>query len=216
MFLSLACVALLLVAVDVEGVYFHVREGEVKCFMEEVPDETMVVGSYKTLKHLPDGSYATSAMRGTGMHVRITDPAQKVIMSKDYEAEGRFTFNTHEAGEHLICLSSNTSSGWFGGEQMRIHLDLKVGEQSNDYDTIQKKEQLSQVETRLYQLLAQVRQITNEQSYQRQREATFREISESTNVRVLWWSIGQAFVLVMTGAAQLRHLKGFFEAKKLV
>ena len=48
------------------------------------------------------------------------------------------------------------------------------------------------------------------------REATFREISESTNVRVLWWSIGQAFVLVMTGFMQLRHLKGFFEQKKLV
>ena len=53
---------------------------------------------------------------------------------------------------------------WF---DQRIHLDIRVGEQSNDYETIQKKEQLSQVETRLYQLLAQVRQIANEQSYQR-------------------------------------------------
>jgi hypothetical protein len=43
-----------------------------------------------------------------------------------------------------------------------------------------------QMETRLYQLLAQVRQISNEQAYQRSREATFRAISESTNVRVLW------------------------------
>lgn len=107
-----------------------------------------------------------------------------------------------------------------------------------------------QVETRLYQLLAQVKQIANEQSYQRvsfsffgdfcdlisrddsisellncsfyfpvdkqTREATFREISESTNVRVLWWSIAQGAVLVVTGYLQLQHLKGFFEAKKLV
>ena len=54
------------------------------------------------------------------------------------------------------------------------------------------------------------------QAYQRTREATFREISESTNVRVLWWSIAQGAVLVITGYLQLRHLKGFFEAKKLV
>ena len=69
------------------------------------------------------------------------------------------------------------------------------------------------------------------------REANFRELSESTNARVLWWSIGQvraspvappvtplsltmhplqAVVLVLTGVWQLRHLKSFFEAKKLV
>lgn len=26
------------------GLYFHINEGETKCFIEEVPDETMVVG----------------------------------------------------------------------------------------------------------------------------------------------------------------------------
>jgi len=26
------------------GLYFHIRETEEKCFIEEVPDETMVVG----------------------------------------------------------------------------------------------------------------------------------------------------------------------------
>jgi hypothetical protein len=72
------------------------------------------------------------------------------------------------------------------------------------------------METRLYQLLAQVRQISNEQAYQRTREATFRQISESTNVRVLWWSIAQAGILIIIAALQLRHLRGFFEAKKLV
>lgn len=72
------------------------------------------------------------------------------------------------------------------------------------------------VETRLYQLLSQVKQINNEQAYQRTREATFREISESTNQRVLFWSIAQAIVLVLTGYWQLNHLRNFFTAKKLV
>ena len=48
------------------------------------------------------------------------------------------------------------------------------------------------------------------------REATFREISESTNQRVLWWSIAQALVLVVTAWWQVHHLKSFFQAKKLV
>jgi len=48
------------------------------------------------------------------------------------------------------------------------------------------------------------------------REERFRQTSESTNQRVLWWSIAQTGILLVTGFWQMRHLKSFFEAKKLV
>ena len=48
------------------------------------------------------------------------------------------------------------------------------------------------------------------------REERFRSTSESTNQRVLWWSLAQTCILVVMGAWQMRHLKSFFEAKKLV
>ena len=48
------------------------------------------------------------------------------------------------------------------------------------------------------------------------REERFRQTSESTNSRVLWWSLGQTCILIVMGAWQMRHLKTFFEAKKLV
>lgn len=48
------------------------------------------------------------------------------------------------------------------------------------------------------------------------REERFRTTSESTNSRVLWWSLAQTCVLLAMGYWQLRHLKSFFEAKKLV
>lgn len=48
------------------------------------------------------------------------------------------------------------------------------------------------------------------------REERFRLTSESTNQRVLWWSIAQTVILILTGIWQMRHLKSFFEAKKLV
>jgi hypothetical protein len=48
------------------------------------------------------------------------------------------------------------------------------------------------------------------------REERFRQTSESTNQRVLWWSILQTLILVAIGVWQMRHLKSFFEAKKLV
>ncbi len=48
------------------------------------------------------------------------------------------------------------------------------------------------------------------------REERFRLVSDSTNARVLWWSLGQAIILILMGIWQMRHLKSFFEAKKLV
>ena len=66
------------------------------------------------------------------------------------------------------------------------------------------------------QVLEQAIQIGKEQKYQRLREEQFRSTSESTNRRVLWWACVQTVVLVCTAVWQLKHLKGFFEAKKLV
>lgn len=48
------------------------------------------------------------------------------------------------------------------------------------------------------------------------REDRFRTTSESTNQRVLWWAIAQTLLLVVVGFWQMRHLRSFFEAKKLV
>ena len=61
-----------------------------------------------------------------------------------------------------------------------------------------------------------VEQITKEQNYQRYREERFRQTSESTNQRVLWWALAQTIILLAMGTWQMKHLKSFFEAKKLV
>ena len=49
--------------------------------------------------------------------------------------------------------------------------------------------------------------IRREQQYQREREADFRNLSEVTNSRAVWYSVAQIVVLIVTCAWQLRHLK---------
>ena len=39
------------------------------------------------------------------------------LLFQMYAAEGRFTFTSHTAGEHQICLHSN-STAWFGGGKL--------------------------------------------------------------------------------------------------
>ena len=48
--LRLVCVGLFLSLFGLSsGLYFHIAETERKCFIEEIPDETMVTGNNKTI-----------------------------------------------------------------------------------------------------------------------------------------------------------------------
>ncbi|CAM4677182.1 unnamed protein product [Leuciscus chuanchicus] len=174
-------------------------------------------GRYRTqLWDKQAGSFLPSTP-GLGMHVEIKDPDTNIILSRQYGSDGRFTFTSHTPGEHQICLHSNsTKMALFAGGKLRVHLEIQVGEHTNNYPEIAAKDKLSELQLRVRQLLDQVEQIQKEQNYQRYREERFRMTSESTNQRVLWWSIAQTIILIITGIWQMRHLKSFFEAKKLV
>nr|XP_040049154.1 transmembrane emp24 domain-containing protein 4 [Gasterosteus aculeatus aculeatus] len=199
------------------ALYFHIEETERRCFIEEIPDETMVIGKYRTQLWEEQTSSFLPATPGLGMHVEIKDPETKIILSRQYGSDGRFTFTSHTPGEHQICLHSNsTKMALFAVRKLRVHLDIQVGEHTNNYPEIAAKDKLTELQLRVRQLLDQVEQIQKEQNYQRYREERFRVTSESTNQRVLWWSIAQTLILLATGAWQMKHLKGFFEAKKLV
>ena len=132
-----------------QGLYFHIAETERKCFIEEIPDETMVIGNdmeltYTSTKSWKDilgdlaiylifklfilGNYRLQlydprtngfapSSPEIGMHVEIRDPEDKIILSKVYSSEGRWTFTSHTPGEHVICLYTN-SSKWFSGTQL--------------------------------------------------------------------------------------------------
>lgn len=49
----------------------------------------------------------------------------------------------------------------------RVHLEIQVGEHTNNYPEIAAKDKLSELQLRVRQLLDQVEQIQKEQNYQR-------------------------------------------------
>lgn len=199
------------------GLYFHMGETEKKCFVEEIPNETMVTAKYRIQLFDDSTNDYMPASPGIGVQVEVVDPNKKFILSKFYASEGRFFFTSHMPGEHLICMHTN-SSRWslFAGGKLRVHFELATGEHANDYAAIAERDKLTELQLRVRQVIDQVSQITKEQSYQRVREEIFRSTSESTNKRVLWWATFQTVALIVTGVWQMKHLKGFFEAKKLV
>lgn len=210
-----AVILFLLVISSCQALYFHIGETEKRCFIEEIPDETLLIMHYKLQLHDPSTGGYMETTPNLAMHVDIRDPEDKLIVSKVYSAEGKVAMTSHKPGEHLICIHSN-SSRWFSGGQLRVHLDIKVGEHAMDYGDIAEKEKYNQLQLRIRQLQDQVEQITKELNYQRFREERFRATSESTSSMVLYWGFIQAIVVGFVAFWQSLHLKSFFEAKKLV
>ena len=126
----------------------------------------LITGNYKVQLYDPRTNGFAPQSQGIGMHVEVRDPEDKIILSKVYSSEGKWTFTSHTPGEHVICLYTN-STKWFSGTQLRVHLDIQVGEHAINYADVAQKEKLSELQLRVRQLLDQVEQITKEQNYQR-------------------------------------------------
>merc|ERR1712154_525338 len=148
-----------------------------------------------------------------GLFALVRDPFDNVISEQALpENEGRIAFSSEHAGDHRVCFGINHgNNGNARDYKMEIHIDS--GEHAHDYDKLARVEHLSTIEVELRRLNDKIRAIRNEQQYQRQREEEFRDTSENTNSKVLYWSIFQTIALVACGAYQVWHLRSSLPPK---
>jgi len=210
--LTLIFFCLLLIA-RVGALYFYLGAGTLKCFLEELPQHTIVVGTYKAEEwSQSENRFILNDRLGIQITVEELESKEQIVSTRG-AAQGRFTFTSHESGDHNICLRTNYTAGWFSTPQVRLHLDITVGEAKVDEDN--EKDHVNDLAGKVRDLNSRLNDIQREQQFQREREHDFRDLSERTNTRAVWWSILQIIVLFATCAWQLRHLKGFFESKKI-
>lgn len=117
------------------------------------------------VKH-PSLENYVAAPRALGIRFEITDPDKYVVLSRVYTTKGRVAFTSQKAGEHWICINTNTSA-WFSGMKLAIHYEMKRGEKIEDYGRVQEEEKLSALELRLQQLNKRVAFIRSEQAFQK-------------------------------------------------
>ncbi|XP_078117459.1 transmembrane emp24 domain-containing protein 11 [Sander vitreus] len=196
------------------SMYFDLGEQEEKCIIEEIPEDMLVTGYFllepwdlKAYSHYPQ----------LGVTVTVRDPNHEVLMSKRYGKFSKFTFTAHASGQHYLCFQTNsTRFAVFAGEKLKLHLDVQMGEHSINPKTDKTKDNMETLENSLSHLIHQMMYIIRQQEYQREKEEVFRQIGEDTNSKVLWWAVVQTFILLSVGFWQMKRLKDFFIAKKLV
>ncbi|XP_063045698.1 transmembrane emp24 domain-containing protein 9-like [Engraulis encrasicolus] len=208
----------------VSALYFYIGETEKKCFIEELPEETSVIGNYRVQQYDKRKEEYVPASQGHGMLVKVKDPLGRVMPSHKNGVEGRLSFFAFMPGEHRICFHSEnpSKSSLSSGRMFRVHLDILVGERAINYTEIKSQWKLTELQLRVYQLTEQVYQIQREQNYQRDREELFQQTCYSTDQMVLWWSIVHTLILSWFSAQTLflvaiwrkRHLKSFSEEEE--
>ena len=91
-----------------------------------------------------------------------------------------------------------------------MYFDIVVGDAKHDRE--QDRSHVTELSAKLRDLNQKLEDVRREQQYQREREAAYRDLSEATNSRAVWYTVAQIGVLIATCAWQMRHLKvGFYE-----
>ncbi|KAJ3105940.1 emp24p/erv25p- protein [Phlyctochytrium planicorne] len=202
-------------ASSVNALYFILEGSDQKCFVEELPKETTVIGTFSALEWSDQAqAYQENSNHVVQIVVEETARNHKLVEQKTSNS-GKFTFTTSDAGEHTICIQANGGGGWFTAVKTKFSLDLMFGDASHD-TTSHTKTAVNDLLIRARELNSRLDSIIKEQRFQREKEAEFRDTSEATNAKVVNWTLAQVAVLVMTAFWQMRHLKQFFVAKKLV
>ncbi|KAL0085825.1 emp24/gp25L/p24 family/GOLD-domain-containing protein [Phycomyces blakesleeanus] len=206
---------ILLICANVsEALYFYIDGSEKKCFIEELPKETMVTGTYKAEQY-SDAQKQWIVSPELKIQITVEElPQGHVVVDRQGDASGRFTFTSAESGDHSICLAP-VSTAWFDSSRTKITFDMDfddpAGSEQHDHAGT-----LSDLAMRIHELNERVQDIRREQTSQREREAEFRDRSELTNARAVWWTIAQIIILGVVCVWQMRYFKHFFVAKKLV
>ncbi|KAF2872595.1 emp24/gp25L/p24 family/GOLD-domain-containing protein [Massariosphaeria phaeospora] len=203
-----------------QALHFFIDGAVQKCFFEELPKDTLVVGHYNA-KIWDDQTktYITNKDVGVFITVEETFDNNHRVVAQRGSDDGRFTFSAADSGEHRLCVTPQnvaSSGGWFGNGvhgTVKFTLDLAIGETSKIEST--DKGKIDTIVQKVKDLNSRLQDVRREQIFQREREAEFRDQSESTNSRVVRWTLLQLAILGVTCAWQLSHLRAFFIKQKL-
>ncbi|KAF9930498.1 p24 complex component [Linnemannia zychae] len=195
--ITLLTVTLLVTLQTVAAFGVVVPAGERRCFFETLEKE--------------DNLHVTFQV-GEGGHLDIdfwlTDPNDTLVNDALKDASGSFNHQATIPGKYEYCFSNafSTVTDKTVGFNAMVYKPYKP-------DATHKADPL---ENEIRELAAGIQEIRNEQEYTLARERTHRNTAESTNSRVVWWSLFQSGILFLVCVFQITYLKRFFEVKRVV
>ncbi|CCE88674.1 Piso0_001451 [Millerozyma farinosa CBS 7064] len=211
--------------------HFYMNHGQKRCFNKELVRGSLFIGRYKV--ELYDDSseqyFIPNKRTDVGVIVDVEEKfflGHKVVHQKG-STSGQFVFNTLQPGNHEICFTPRSfrTRKWYQLGQSdpadirvvnfktaRLSLDFLIGDSNviSSSSSDQFRSLIEQV-NRLNDKLTDVRR---EQQFIKNKEESFRDLSERTCEHVVRWSLVQLSALFITCIYQLFSLHRYFTKVK--
>ncbi|CAH0395103.1 unnamed protein product [Bemisia tabaci] len=188
----------------VDGIMFILHPNTRKCLREETRQNVVVTGDYMV-----------SQIPGQQVSYVVTDSKNQILWRQENVAKGKLTFSTETFDTCEICFTSKVDPSK-RGEPHEVSLILKHGIEAKNYDGLADAAKLKPLEAELKMLEDLSQSIVDDFSDMRVREEQLRDTNESTNNRVLYFSIFSMTCLLGLATWQVLYLRRFFKAKKLI
>ncbi|XP_067250346.1 transmembrane emp24 domain-containing protein 7 [Chanodichthys erythropterus] len=178
---------------------FELPDNAKQCFYEDI-----IIGTKCTLEFqvVTGGHYDVDC--------RLEDPDGTVLykeMKKQYDS---FTFTASRNGTYKFCFSNEFSTF----THKTVYFDFQVGDDPPLFPNENRVTALTQMESACVSIHEALKSVIDYQTHFRLREAQGRSRAEDLNTRVAFWSIGEAFILLVVSISQVVLLRSFFSDKK--
>lgn len=198
---------LLLLIAHVRSIMWYMEPNQSKCLREEIQANVLVSGEYQV-----------SEVQGQKVDYVVRDSKGHILAQKQdipHGKFGKFSFVTEVYDNFEICFNSHVPPNHRGVRQ-EITLNVKRDLEAKSFESLGEASKLKPVEVELRRLEELSKVIVEDFSRMRKSEEEMRNTNESTNARVLYFSIFSMCCLLGLATWQVFYLRRYFRAKKLI
>lgn len=189
---------------SVESLMFNLEPNNRKCLKEEIHKGVLVTGDYEV-----------TPVAGQSVDLIVTDTKGQHYVNRESTEKGKFAFTADDYDVFELCFISRVPANMRGGRH-EIFLQTKHGVEAKSYEGLGDAAKLKPLEVELKRLEDLSESIVQDFAYMRQREEEMRDTNESTNSRVLYFSLFSMCCLLGLATWQVLYLRKFFKSKKLI
>ncbi|KAJ6232802.1 opossum [Anaeramoeba flamelloides] len=214
--LSFVLLLCLIFTINVNAISFTIEPHKSVCFYETLQTKSKVHTDFQVLKGGKlDISFSTR------------DPRGRQIYSLKQKTTGNNNFMSKIAGEYSFCFDNTFSTVStkevnfnFQSHSKRSFARFykgKGGDGTNDsQQEPSTQKEIGKLTGTLETLSENIDEVRELQMYLKAREIAHRNTTESTNSRILWWSLIATFLIVAASLAQITYLRNIFAKTRRV
>ncbi|KAG5977300.1 hypothetical protein E4U55_006890 [Claviceps digitariae] len=182
---------------------YKLAANEKACFYAETKQKNEKVAFYFAVQS--GGSFDVDFI--------VQGPNSKLILQGEKERQGDFVFTAQEAGEYSFCFNNEMSTFVEKTVDFEISVENEVRAQlpSKPGTT---PEQTTEINDSIFKIFAKLSTIARDQKYFRTRENRNFATVNSTEARIVNFSMIQIFLIVCMGALQVFVVRFFFQGAR--